>query len=80
MSRTVQLGEEVVVVTGGASGLGLLIARIYGMRGVRVAVLDVREVGHVEGWEEGVGVEYYRCDIGERSEVEGTLKRIEMEV
>ncbi|PYH88225.1 hypothetical protein BO71DRAFT_435973 [Aspergillus ellipticus CBS 707.79] len=31
--RTVDLGDEVVVVTGGASGLGLLIARIYGLRG-----------------------------------------------
>lgn len=78
--RTVDLGEEVVVITGGASGLGLLIARIYGMRGVSVAVLDVKEVGEIEGWEETSGVEYYQCDTGNRTEVEGTARRIEKEV
>ncbi|RMJ24746.1 short-chain dehydrogenase reductase [Aspergillus sp. HF37] len=80
--RTVDLGEEVVVVTGGASGLGLLIARIYGLRGVRVAVLDVREVAEVqEGWwEECAGVEYYQCDIGDRSAVEATARKIEKEL
>lgn len=79
--RPVDLSEEVVVVTGGASGLGLLIARIYGLRGVSVAVLDVKEVGEIEeGWEEGSGVEYYRCDIGNRKEVEWVVGKIKEDV
>jgi len=68
-------------VTGGASGLGLLIARIYGLRGVSVAVLDVKEVAEIEGWSDEVaGVEYYRCDIGSRREVEWALGRVKKEV
>lgn len=80
LPRPVDLSEEVVVVTGGASGLGLLVARIYGLRGVAVAVLDVRDVAEVEGWEEGSGVEYYQCDIGSRREVEVAMGRIKKDV
>lgn len=81
LPRPVDLSEEVVVVTGGASGLGLLIARIYGLRGVSVAVLDIKEVGEIEeGWEEGSGVEYYRCDIGNRREAEWVMGKIREDV
>lgn len=80
LPRTVNLSEEVVVITGGASGLGLLIARVYGLRGVSVAVLDVKEVAEVDEWDEISGVEYYQCDIGNRKEVERTARRIEKDV
>ncbi|KAL5358000.1 hypothetical protein BJX96DRAFT_33523 [Aspergillus floccosus] len=80
LPRTVDLGDEVVVVTGGASGLGLLIARIYGMRGVSVAALDVKDVAGVDGWEDGSSVEYYRCDIADRAQLEATVERIEKEL
>lgn len=81
LPRPVDPSDEVVVVTGGASGLGLLIARIYGLRGASVAVLDVKDAQELEGsWEEMSGVDYYRCDIGDRGEVERTAKRIEAEV
>ncbi|KAJ6044549.1 hypothetical protein N7499_007050 [Penicillium canescens] len=77
VQRTVDFENEVVVITGGASGLGLLIAQNYGMRGASVAVLDVRDLGE-EGVEEvfGAGVLYIRCDVGDRAEVEGAKGRI----
>ena len=77
LPRTVELGEEVVVITGGASGLGLLIAEIYAMRGVGVAVLDLKDEREVELCE---GVEYYTCDVGSREALKGVLVRIEKEV
>jgi hypothetical protein len=79
--RTVDFENEVVVITGGASGLGLLIAQNYGMRGASVAVLDVRDLGE-EAVEEafGVGVLYVRCDVGNRVEVESAKGRIVAEV
>ncbi|KAL2008112.1 hypothetical protein VTN00DRAFT_8094 [Thermoascus crustaceus] len=80
LPRQVDLGEEVVVITGGASGLGLLIAQIYGMRGFNVALLDIKEVGEIEGWDELSGVEYYRCDVGNQKEVEATARRIEKDL
>jgi len=68
--------EEVVVITGGASGLGLLIAEVYGMRGVTVAVLDVREP---EGGE-ARNVEFYKCDVGDRKQIEAVAKDIERDL
>ncbi|PGH13836.1 hypothetical protein AJ79_03404 [Helicocarpus griseus UAMH5409] len=72
--------EEVVVVAGGASGLGLLIAETYGMRGVGVAVLDIKDVGEVEEWEESHRARYFRCDVGDWAEVERVKERIEREL
>ncbi|KAI9878500.1 MAG: hypothetical protein M1830_000732 [Pleopsidium flavum] len=74
--RAVDLSEEVIVITGGASGLGLLIAEVYGMRGASVAVLDVREMEN----QEARGVEYYRCDVGDRAQVVRVAKQIEQDV
>lgn len=82
------LEEEVVVISGGARGLGLCVAEIYGMRGGSVAVLDLeggeeREEGGEgrEGGEErGDGVRFYQCDVGDRREVEKVWARIVAEV
>jgi len=77
--RTLDWRNEVVVITGGAGGLGRLIAKTYGARGVRVAVVDVKdEHGSVRGSKGVVG--YYRCDVGVRAEVERVRARIEHDV
>jgi len=79
--RTVDSAREVVLVTGGASGLGLLIAQIYGMKGASVGVLDIRDIGErevVEVFGEGVG--YWKCDVGDRGALERVKKEIEIEV
>lgn len=80
MPRQVDLSDEVVVITGGASGVGRLIAQIYGLRGVSVAVLDIAEQKDVKGWEDVGGVEYYKCDITVRGEVEEVARRVEEDV
>ena len=68
---------EVIVVTGGASGLGLLIVRAYALRGFRVAVLDVQQVENDDHYGR---VCCYRCDVGNREQVESTRSRIEKDV
>ncbi|KAL1953868.1 hypothetical protein VTO42DRAFT_2092 [Malbranchea cinnamomea] len=82
--RNVNFAEEVVLITGGASGIGKIIAEIYGMRGVSVAVLDImaRTMDGVGSGEEGVeeemsNVRYYRCDVGDRTQLEDIAKRVE---
>lgn len=74
--RKVDLSEEVIVITGGASGLGLLIAEVYGMRGATVAVLDVKELESGEAR----GVTAYKCDVGDAAQVQATAVKIEKEV
>jgi NADPH:quinone reductase-like Zn-dependent oxidoreductase len=74
--RTVDLSEEVIVITGGASGLGLLIAEVYGMRGATVAVLDVQDLESGEAR----GVTTYKCDVGDNAQVVRVAAQIEKEV
>ena len=75
--RTVDFESEVVLVTGGASGLGLLIAQSYAMRGARVAVLDIRDLEEREREEVfGEGVLYFAVDVADRGMVEGVKERI----
>lgn len=74
--REVDLSEEVIVVTGGASGLGMLIAEVYGMRGASVAVLDVNQMEHTEAR----GVTYYKCDVSDKAQVAKAAVEIEKDV
>lgn len=79
MPRQVDWDEEVVVITGGASGLGRVLAQTFGMRGASVAVLDV--VKPREGEREGLdGVQFYECDVGDVKAVKGARGRIEKDV
>ncbi|KAK5175867.1 uncharacterized protein LTR77_001007 [Saxophila tyrrhenica] len=74
LPREVDWEEEVVVITGGAQGLGKILAEMYGMRGASVAVLDVVEPGRES---EGLaGVKWYRCDVGDA----GAVERVRREV
>ncbi|KYK61187.1 hypothetical protein DCS_02328 [Drechmeria coniospora] len=74
--REVDLSEEVIVVTGGASGLGLLVAEVYGIRGATVAVLDVNDMENGEAR----GVTFFRCDVGDREQVANVAAKIEREL
>jgi hypothetical protein len=74
--RKVDFSEEVIVITGGASGLGLLIAEVYGMRGASVAVLDVKELESGEAR----GVSVYKCDVGDKEQIARVAIEIERDV
>lgn len=76
LPREVDLSEEVIVITGGASGLGLLIAEVYGMRGATVAVLDVKEMENGEAR----GVTYYKCDVTDKAQIAHVAAKIEREL
>lgn len=77
--RQLDWDSEVVVITGGASGLGKLLAETYGMRGVSVAVLDIRlpEERESEGLE---NVRFYKCDVSDLAEVQKAKALIEKDV
>ncbi|KAK8176023.1 hypothetical protein IWX90DRAFT_397607 [Phyllosticta citrichinensis] len=74
--RPVNLNDEVIVVTGGAGGLGLLIAEVYGLRGASVAVLDVAEIKEAEAR----GINYYHCDVGDAAQVEKAADQIKRDL
>ncbi|KAF9263713.1 NAD(P)-binding protein [Marasmius fiardii PR-910] len=64
-------GEQVVVITGGASGVGELLANTLAVRNVTVAVLDVEPIVT-----ENYNITYYKCDVSKWEEVEAVQKKI----
>jgi NAD(P)-dependent dehydrogenase (short-subunit alcohol dehydrogenase family) len=76
MHREVDLSEEVIVITGGASGLGLLIAEVYGMRGATVAVLDKADMESTEAR----GITYYKCDVTDKAQIARAAAAIERDL
>lgn len=53
--------EDVVVVTGGSSGLGQIVAEIFALKGISVAVLDIKKPS-MEG---NYALQYYECDVSD---------------
>ncbi|KAL9108302.1 MAG: hypothetical protein Q9227_006900 [Pyrenula ochraceoflavens] len=66
--------EEVVVISGGGRGLGRLLAEVYRLRGVSVAILDILPEPTNEDIE---GINWYTCDVGDPAEVERAVQRIQ---
>ncbi|KAI0082386.1 retinal short-chain dehydrogenase/reductase [Panus rudis PR-1116 ss-1] len=64
-------GEQIVVVTGGSSGIGELIANTLAVRNVTVAVLDIHPIVT-----ENYNITYYKCDVSKWEEVDAVSKRI----
>lgn len=74
-AREFSADDDVVLITGGARGLGLLIASIYGMRGAGVAVLDVQPPA-----DEYPGVLFVQCDVSDAAAVEKAKAEVEEEL
>lgn len=78
--RANSLAEQVVLITGGSRGLGLLMAREFAREGCRLAVCarDERELGEARRDLEGRGAEVVtiRCDVTNRDEVGRTVEYV----
>ncbi|KAG8860123.1 hypothetical protein FRB96_004146 [Tulasnella sp. 330] len=64
-------GEQVVVITGGAGGIGGLLANTLAMRGVSVAVLDLKPFET-----ENSNITSYKCDVSNWADVESVSAQI----
>src|SRR5579872_1330725 len=75
--REVPLFGKVVLITGGASELGLALARAFSAEGCRVAISakDPAELERARQNLESHGVEVFtaRCDVTDRAQVDGLI-------
>ncbi|KAJ2776539.1 hypothetical protein H4R18_005619 [Coemansia javaensis] len=71
-ARTVDWSQQVVVLTGGAHGIGLELLQRLSAAGARVAVLDIRPaLDRVPA-----GARYYRCDLTDAAQVSAVLDQV----
>ena len=72
-NQTQEFSKQVVLVTGGAAGIGEATARAFAARGARVIVSDVQEDagGRVamQIRESGAQAEFIRCDVSDQQQV-----------
>jgi NAD(P)-dependent dehydrogenase (short-subunit alcohol dehydrogenase family) len=75
-----RLAGKVVVVTGGASGIGLAVCRRFGRAGARIALLDLNEEGlqlHTHALkEQGVEAAGFPCDVSREEECRRTIQSV----
>ncbi|KAJ7639064.1 retinal short-chain dehydrogenase/reductase [Roridomyces roridus] len=68
-------GDQIVVITGGSSGVGELLANTLAVKSVTVVVLDVKPIRS-----ENYNISYYKCDVSKWEEVEAVSKQIIEEI
>lgn len=67
---------KIALVTGGASGMGRIIALRLAARGAKVAIFDVNEEGLAETAAMGSSISPWRCDISSIEDVEAKIAEV----
>src|SRR5450631_1367813 len=75
------LRDRVIVVTGGAIGIGEAIVEAFAMQNAQVVFLDIQDEAAEQLTKrltlDGVTVPvYYRCDLTDTAEIQGTVQNI----
>ncbi|KAM0305643.1 hypothetical protein ACHAPM_002026 [Fusarium culmorum] len=68
--------REIVLVTGGAGGIGGRVVNLFSEMGVKVVVLDVQPMS----FNTSANVHYYQCDLRAPENVEAVAEKIRAEV
>ncbi|KAF2443650.1 dehydrogenase/reductase SDR family member 8 precursor [Karstenula rhodostoma CBS 690.94] len=66
--------EEVAVVTGGCSGIGLLTVKRLLLKGVKVAILDIQQLP--PALQDYAGIRFFACDIADPAAVASTAEKV----
>lgn len=74
------INGKIALVTGGASGMGRIIALRLAGRGARVAIFDVNQQGLDETAAQGQDITPLRCDIGDRADVEAKVAQVQQQL
>ncbi len=71
--------DDIIVVTGGASGIGAACCRVLAARGAKIVVLD-RDIDKAQDLAAEIGTTAFACDVGSDASIEEAAARIEQEV
>lgn len=73
----IDMGNKVAIVTGGASGMGQIVARRLARQGAKVAIFDVNEQALADTAAEADNITAFRCDISNLADVEAKVAEVE---
>jgi len=72
----IEMAGKVALVTGGASGMGRIVAQRLARQGANVAIFDVNEEGLAETAAGSDNITPLRCDIGDLNDVEAKVAEV----
>jgi len=72
----INMANKVAIVTGGASGMGQIIARRLAAQGAKVAIFDVNDEALQATAAEADNITPIRCDISDRADVEARVAEV----
>ena len=72
----IDVAGKVALVTGGASGMGQIIARRLARQGAKVAIFDVNEQALLATAAEADNITAYQCDISSLDEVDAQVSAV----
>ena len=72
----IDMAGKVAVVTGGASGMGRIVAQRLAGRGAKVALFDVNDEGLAETVAMGGNMHAYNCDISSIDDVNAKIAQV----
>ncbi|KAJ9070466.1 hypothetical protein DSO57_1007658 [Entomophthora muscae] len=75
LKKPINWSEEVIVITGGSHGLGLLLAQSFAIKRATVAILDIKEPPSKD-----MGFYYYECDVGNSKAVAEALRELKEDI
>jgi NAD(P)-dependent dehydrogenase (short-subunit alcohol dehydrogenase family) len=68
------LSDKLIVITGGAKGLGAALARYLTLQGAKLALLDIRDQSEIAAQ---TGAATFTCDVRDAGQIMTTLDQIE---
>ncbi|KAG9686970.1 NAD(P)-binding protein, partial [Aureobasidium melanogenum] len=76
-AKKVVWSEQIAVVTGGAGGLGWLVARLLQLKGAEVVVWDIKAPEEWNEDDDDEGIKWYKVDVGDAEEVDAAYKKVQ---